>query len=351
MKNIFQTKKKWIIAFFVLILMYGIWHFIKNRHLSTKVPQDSVVVEVEKVKQGKIPLQGQAVGALVAARNVQLTSEVAGQVATILVRDGAFVKQGTPLIQLDDAVNKAKAESAKANLTFSEANYNRMHLLIKKGAVSQQAVDQALANLKEKKAIEKETRVLAEKMLIIAPFDGALGKIKVNPGEHVTVGQPLVSLTDTKNLRVEFNISEKYLAKVKMGQQVTLTTTSYPGKEFYGKVSFIAPTINTEDRTISIYADVPNQDGVLTAGLFVNVVHLMGEESNVMLIPSVSLVATIDGQQVFKVVNAKAVAVPVKIGLRTTNQVQVTQGLTSNDLVIVSGQHKIKDGAAIKLKS
>jgi membrane fusion protein (multidrug efflux system) len=295
-------------------------------------------------------LQEKAVGSLVAAKNMQLTPEVPGQIATILVRDGSLVKAGAPLIQLDDVVNKAKATSAKAKLTYSEGNYHRMQLLIKKGAISQQAVDQALADLKEKKAIEQESRVLAEKMLIVAPFDGVLGKVKVSTGEHVEVGQPLVSLTDIQNLRVEFNVSEKYLAKLKIGQQVTLTTSAFPGKEFYGKVSYIAPTINTEDHTISIYADVPNQDRMLTAGLFVNVVHLMGEEANVLFIPAVSLVATIDGQQVYKIVDGKAVSVPVKIGHRTTDKVQIMQGLMLDDVVVISGQHKLKDGTSVKLK-
>ena len=226
-----------------------------------------------------------------------------------------------------------------------------MVALGKKGAISRQAIDQALADLKEKKSIEKEARTLAEKMLITAPFDGVLGKVRVNPGEHVAIGQQLASLTDTQNLRVEFNISEKHLRNLKVGQQVTLKTTAYPEKEFYGKVSYIAPTINTEDRTISIYADVPNQDGQLTAGLFVNVTHLLGNQANALLIPAVSLVATIDGQQVYKIVSDKAVAVSVKIGQRTTDQVQVIEGLLLGDVVVTSGQHKLKDGSLVKLKS
>lgn len=351
MQRILKTKKAKLIAAGIVISSIVIWQIVKHHHRTAAFAQDAVVVDVKKVAQGNISIEARAVGTLVAARSVQLAPEVAGQVAKILVHDGALVKTGTPLIQLDDVVNKAKAEAAKATLTYSEANYGRMQQLANKGVISKQAIEQASADLKEKKALEQESRVLAEKMQITAPFDGVIGKVKVNLGEHVTIGQTVVALTDTQNLRVEFTISEKYLAKLKIGQQVSLTTSAYPGQTFFGKVSYIAPTINTEDRTISTYADVPNQDGRLTAGLFVNVTQLLGEENNIILIPSVSLVATIDGQQVYKVIDGKATAVPVMVGLRTQDQVQITQGITLGDTVVIAGQHKIKDGTAVKVKA
>lgn len=350
-KNILQDRKKVLITLIVFTLLWGIWHWIKVYRAGAIPSQEAIFVEVQLVKQGNLPIEAQAVGSLVAAKNVLLTTEVPGKVAQILVRDGIFVKQGTPLIQLDDTVNKAKADSAQANLIYSEANYKRMVLLGKKGAISQQAIDQSIADFKEKKAIEKEARILAEKMQIVAPFDGVIGKIRVSPGEYVAVGQPLVSLTDTHNLRVEYTISEKYLAKLALGQAIVLKSSAFPDQVFTGKVSFISPTINTEDRTISIYADVPNQNNKLAPGLFVNVTQSLGMENNVLLIPSVSLVATIDGQQVFKVINGKAVSVAVHIGQRTEKNVQVTGGLFLNDTIVTAGQHKIKDGTPVKLKA
>lgn len=351
MKTILRSKKIVIIAIIVTTLAFGIWKVFKKNHHAAPMTQDPVIVEVKKIKKGNIEIEAQAAGTLVAAQNVTVTPEVAGVVEKILVEDGAFVKRGTPLIQLDSTVNKAKAESAKANFTYSSSNHNRMLWLGKKGAISQQAIDQALADMKEKKALAEEARVQVEKMVLTAPFDGKLGKIKVNKGEHVNIGQAIVSLTDTQHLRVEYSISEKYFAYIKLGQLVSLTTTTYPGKEFHGKVAYISPTINTEDRTVSVYADVPNDAGLLTAGLFVNVKHILGMENNVLLIPAVSLVATIDGQQVFKVVNDKAVAVLIKIGQRTMEQVQVIHGLSIDDTVVISGQHKIKDGSPVKFKS
>jgi membrane fusion protein (multidrug efflux system) len=345
-----RTKKGILLIAFACILI-GSVYYIKHHKQAPEKAQDAIVVEMKKVEQGSIPIAAETVGTLVANKHVQLTSESAGQVKKIFVHDGQALAEGQIILQLDDTIYRAKADSAKANLVFSEASYNRMVALSKKGAVSLQVLDQALANLKEKRAIEKENRTLAEKMLIKAPFSGVLGKIKVTEGEHISVGQALVSLTDTKNLRVEFNISDKYLAKLKISQQVTLKTSAYPKQEFYGKVSFIAPTINSEDHTISIAADVPNQEGALTAGLFVNVTHLLGQANQVLLIPSVSILATIDGQQVYKVMDGKAVPVPVVVGQRTLDQVEIMEGLKLNDTVVVAGQHKLREGVAVVNKA
>ncbi len=347
----FRTKKGVALLVVFVCMLVGSIYYIKYHKKKKKKKSDAIVVEMKAVVQGSIPIVAETVGTLVANKHVQLISESAGQVKKIFVRDGQAVAEGQAILQLDDTVYRAKADSAKANLVFSEANYNRMVILSKKGAVSLQILDQALANLKEKRAIEKESRTLAEKMLIKAPFNGVLGKIKVTEGEHVNVGQSLTFLTDTKNLRVEFNISDKYLAKLKVGQQVTLKTSAYPKQAFYGKVSFIAPTINSEDHTISIAADVPNQDSALTAGLFVNVTHLLGEANQVLLIPSVSILATIDGQQVYKVVNGKAVPVPVVVGQRTLDQVEIMEGLKLNDIVVVAGQHKLREGVTVTNKA
>lgn len=348
MKKWLKLKKTWLI--FIVIVAIASWQWMKYKHMSATPEQEATVVEVVKVQQGEISLETQSVGSLVAAKNIQVTTEIAGQIDNILFQDGSFVKKGTPLIILDDAVSKAKYASAKANYDYSESNYQRMLVLSHKGAVAQQTMDQAKATLAEKKAAAEEARVLVEKASLVAPFDGVLGKAKVSPGEFVNVGQALVSLTDIDNLRVEFNVSEKYFADVKIGQQVTLKSSAYPSKAFYGKVAYIAPTINTEGRTISVYADVPNQDHMLTAGLFVNVTLLLGTKNNVLLIPASSLVATIDGQQVYKVVNNKAVAVNLTLGQRTENQVQVIEGLALGDVVVVAGQQKIKDGALVKFK-
>jgi membrane fusion protein (multidrug efflux system) len=346
-----NKRKLLIIGAIAIIALVSLIYGIKHHRNQSRAIQDTVIVEATHVIVGDIPLQAKAVGTLSAAKNVEITPEFAGLVSAVLFQDGTFVKQGTPLIQLDDKVFKSKAESAKAALFYSETNFKRMQLLGKQGVIAKQAIDSALAELKQKQADAEQSQVALDKMKLIAPFDGVLGKSQVSPGNYVTVGQSLVSLTDIQHLRVEYSISEKYLPQLKLGQTVKITTNAYPGKEFVGKVSYISPTINAEDRTISLYADITNEDRSLTAGLFVSATQFLGVNKNAILVPAESLLATIDGQKVFKIVDGKAISAPVKIGERTSASAQIIEGITQNDVIVTAGQEKLKDGMPVEIKS
>ena len=133
----------------------------------------------------------------------------------------------------------------------------------------------------------------------MAPFDGVVGKSSISEGDFVNNGQKLVTLTDITHLRIEYSLAEKYLASLKLGQQVNITTASYPNRHFIGKVAFVSPTVDTDSRTISMYADILNDDKLLASGMFVDVSHSLGVDEQVLMVPERSLVPILDGQQVF----------------------------------------------------
>lgn len=343
-------KKKMIIVSLLIFLALSISFVIKYRSQTDAAEANLIWVKAIKVKETSLPLEAAAIGTLV-ARSVEITPETPGHVKNILFHDGSFVKQGTPLIQLDDAIYKAKYEFSKAQLSYSENDFKRKTLLGKQGAIAKQAIDQADADLKEKRANALENAVMVDKMNLTAPFDGMVGKSKVNPGDYVTTGQSVVTLTDTKHLRIEYNVPEKYLPALKLGQTVKITTSTYPGKIFTGQVSFISPTINTDNRSVPLYAEVANGDNALAAGMFVNVSHSLGIEEHVLMIPARSLVPILEGVQVYKVVEGKAFAIKVEIGKRTEENVQILQGLSPGDIVITDGQLKVKNNVLVKIKT
>lgn len=343
-----MTKKKT----FILITLIALTSlgFYKYYSKATLTKPEAVWVETSMVKETTLPLEIHATGTLV-ARSVEITPEVAGHVNKIYFKDGTEVDQGSLLIQLDDALYQAQYQSAKAQLVYSENDYKRKTLLGKLGAISKQAIELAKADLTEKRAIADEKEVMLNKMKLTAPFTGVVGKSGVNSGDYVTMGKSMVTLTETKYLRIEYNVSEKYLPLLKRGQKVKITALAYPKKVFTGKVSFISPTINVENRSVSLYADIVNDDQLLAAGMFVNATQALGSEERTIMIPARSLVPIIDGEQVYKIVDGKAYPVTILIGRRVGNNVQVLQGLAVGDAVITDGQHKVKNGMVVKIKS
>jgi len=348
MKKLFMQRNKiWLIL--VALLIAFLWGIHVYRSATAESDADVVWVAAAPVKTAALPMTAHAIGTLV-ARSVQITPEIAGHVEKIFFHDGAEVAQGEPLIQLDDAIYKAKNASAAAQLVYSQNNYNRMVLLGKQGAIAKQAIDQANADLQQKKADAEESAVMLKKMTLTAPFAGVVGESKVNPGDYVTIGQSVVTLTDTQHLHLEYNVPEKLLPFLKIGQVVKITSSTYPSKVFFGKVSFISPTINTDNRSISLYAEVPNNQKVLASGMFVNATQSLGEDKRVMLVPARSLVPGIDGEQIYKIVNGKAQAVNVKLGKRVKDEVEIVAGLAIGDQIITDGQLKVKNGMTVKVK-
>lgn len=344
-----MKKKIFIAGLTILSITFGAAVFAKF-HLRPKAYQaDEILVEATVVKAVNIPLEVNAIGTVV-AKSVEITPALAGHVQKILFRDGSFVKQNIPLIQLDNAIYKAKYASATAQEVFSEATYKRMRLLGKRGVIAKQAIEQAEADFKEKRAAAQENEVILNKMLLKAPFAGVVGKTKVNPGDYVTVGQGVVTLTDIKHLRIEYNVPEKYLPLLKGGQEVKITTATYPEKIFVGNLLFISPTINTDNRSISLYAEIANENNLLAAGMFVDVAQSLGTEEQVLMIPARSLVPILDGEEVYKIVNGKAFATSIVIGKRIGESVQVIEGLSPGDMIITDGQLKVRNGAPVTVK-
>lgn len=343
-----KQKKKRII---VIALVVGVALLaLKWQRQQGGEQDEAVLVEVATVQESTVPMEARALGTL-SARSVEIMSEATGQVQKIYFQDGTQVKQGTVLLQLDDAVLAAKLASVKADYHYTEGNYNRMLPLGKKGYIAKDALEKAEAELKKKKAEMAENEVMLGHTKLVAPFDGAAGKCKVSEGEYVAAGQSVVTLTDTQHLRVEYNLPEKYLPLVKIGQEVKVTSAAYPGKFFTGKVSFVSPTINVESRSIALYADVPNDKNELASGMLVDVVQSLDKTEHALMIPARSLVPILDGQQVFKIVNGKASAANVVIGKRTKNEVQILQGLAAGDKVITDGQMKVRNTTPVKVKS
>lgn len=344
-----HMNKKKILIFGVIISTVALAIIFKFKSPQSSRIENDTWVQASPVKVASIPMQVVAIGTL-SAKSVEITPAVSGHVEKISFEDGSFVKKGTILIELDEAIYKAQYESAKAKLAYSQSYFKRMSLLGKKGVVAKQVIDQAEADLKEKRANTQEIEVMLNKMKLKAPFDGVVGKSKINLGDYITLGKGVVELTDTSHLRAEYMLPEKYLPLIRLHQKVMVTTSAYPDKTFIGKVSFISPTINVENRSVALYADVLNPQNMLVPGLYVKISQSLGTTQPSLMVPAKSLVPLLEGEQVYKIVDNKAYGVKVMIGKRTKEEVQIIQGLTAKDVVITDGQFKIKNGMKVKIK-
>lgn len=310
--------------------------------------QAPTIVQVSTASVGNIPQTISSLGTLEAEKSVVLSAQAAGLIQSIFFKNGQTVAKNMPIIQLDDKVAQANHGKALTQLQVDQSNYTRA-----KEAASAYSVQQLL-QLKAKAISDKADVASAaaalEQMKVLAPFDGVLGTFKKQTGDYVNAGDALVTLVNIDELKADYNIAESYKPMLKQGQLVTITVSAYPNKKFYGTVNYISPSVATDTRTVQIQALVSNQKSLLSPGMFVKVEQNIGNLSHVVLIPDQAVMADIKGYYVYKAIGSKAVKTYIKMGQRTSSQVQVLSGIKAGVTIIIAGQDKLEDGQAIQVQ-
>lgn len=307
----------------------------------------AVAVETARVQVLDFTDEAAAVGTLKSSESVVLRPEVAGRVDTINFRDGAAVARGSLLLTLDAAVQEAELQQAKANLGLAQSNFRRNLELLEKKFVSQQAVDNVAATLKVQEAAVQLAQAKVDKTRIKAPFNGVVGLRSVSVGDYVKEGQELINIEETGTLKVDFRLPEAYLSRLARGQAVELSSDTLPGHRFQAVLDAVDPLVDQSGRAVSCRARLNNPQGQLRPGMFARVRLIFGERKGVLMLPEQALVSGA-APMVFKVVDGKAVAAKVKVGVRRAGQMEIVEGLAVGDLVVTAGQLKLREGMPVR---
>jgi membrane fusion protein, multidrug efflux system len=308
-----------------------------------------IVVEAQKVAVVRLPQTLTAVGSLRSDETVIVRPEVAGRVAEILFREGERAEKGQPLVRLDDSVQRADLEKARANLVLSKSKFERAVDLRQKGFLSSQAADEAENILKVAKADVELMEARVAKTTIRAPFSGTLGLRQVSVGDYVKEGQDMVNLESLDPLKVDFRVPENANSLVKGRQDLQVTLDAIPDKAYDGRVYAINPLVDANGRSIVIRAQVPNRDGRLRPGMFARVRLFTSGERESIVVPEESLFPLGDDKFVYKVVDGKAARQKVEIGQRREGRVEIMSGLAAQDVVVTAGVIKLREGAPVTL--
>jgi membrane fusion protein (multidrug efflux system) len=308
-----------------------------------------IVVEASKVSVVRLPQSLTAVGSLRSDETVILRPEIVGRVSQILFKEGERVTKGAVLVKLDDSVQQADADRAKANLVLSKSKYERAVGLRNQGFISGQAKDEAENTLKVAEADYEVVQARLAKTAIRAPFSGTVGLRQVSIGDYVKEGQDMVNLESLDPLKVDFRVPEIYLTQVRSGQTLQITLDAIPDRAFDGRVVAINPLIDANGRSIVIRAQVPNKDGKLRPGMFARVRLFVSESKDAFVIPEESLFPVGDDKYVYKVVDGKAARQKVEIGQRREGRVEIVNGLSAEDVVVTAGGLKLREGAAVTI--
>ena len=336
---------------------------------ATNAPPRAAGVEVAKVEKIALQDDAQSVGSLRSRQSVMMRPEVAGRVSALGFGDGTRVRKGQMLVQLDDILQRAELRQAQAQLSIAQAALKRNQELVAQNFVAQRVLDESQANMQVVEAQQALAQAKLSRMAIRAPFNGTVGLRVVNLGDYVKDGADLVNLEDTSSMYVDFRLPEHYQGKLKLQQAVELALDAIPGQRFKARVQAIDPLLDVNGRSVGVRAVVSNTSGESTPlrpGMFARVTTIFSVNEAALVVPEEAIVPQGGRQFVIRVVDPLVLPVSpeslppeskfvsmrqeVKLGVRRQGKVEITDGLTEGQTVVLAGQQRLqKDGTPLRV--
>lgn len=300
-----------------------------------------------------------SIGTLQAVQEVTIAPEVEGRITAIHFQAGQTIKAGDPIIQLNDESEQANLKFFQAQLNYSTATVNRSKKLIKSSFESQALLEQKSATELQNEAQVLQSQAVINKKNVRAPFDGILGIRQVNLGQYLQPGTAIVSLTNPKKLFIDFSRPEQDKAILSSGQKILIKVDAYPGKVFEATLSTIEPQVSTETRNIKIQGTMDNEDLLLSPGMFAEIKVILPSTTPSIVVPETAIDFSLYGNAVYVVIDGEPdkKGKPqkivkrryVEVGDHQNGKAAILKGIKAGDLVVISGQLKLEDGASVSV--
>ena len=310
-----------------------------------------VGVEAERAQSMAITEEVFAVGNLRANESVTIRPEIAGRVVRIGFTEGALVRKGDLLVELDRSVLLAQVEQARAELDLSKANYDRTADLAERKFVSESAKDQAAANLSVQQAKLRLAEAQLAKTQIFAPFNGVVGLRNFSVGDYVREAADLVVLEDVSQMKVDLRLPERFLGELKPGLSVEMRVDAYPQRVFRAALLALDVQVSADGRAMVARGMLANQEFLLRSGMFARARIVLKERGSAVMVPEEAVYPMGADIYVYKIIDGKAMRTKVATGVRRDGKVEITEGVAVGELVVTAGQIKLaRDGTEVRVQ-
>ena len=291
----------------------------------------------------------EAIGTSSANESITVTAKVTGVIRTLNFDDGQYVEKGAEIAAINAGEQDGRLSAELANYDEQRKELQRITDLAKSNNVSQARIDQQTSAVRKAEANLASARARVADYRITAPFAGVLGTRKVSMGALVSPGTVITTLDDISTIKLDFSVSETFLATLRPGLDIEATSSAYQGEVFKGKVVSVDSRVDTVTRSVGIRAIVPNKDARLKPGMLM-VIDLIKDRRQSLMIPEEALIPENNKQYVFTVgLDNVASRVQIAIGRRRVGSVEVLEGLNQGDLVVTEGTMELRPGAKVQI--
>ena len=353
-----MNTRKWLVAIVIVIGAIAAWALYPKTPATQQAPTEAqqkgkkgaqaVLVVTAPVQVSEVQTTFEALGTTNANEAITITSKVTGVVQKINFIEGQVVPKGHLLVDLDSREMRATLAAAVADEATARANYERAAQLLTSGSAPKATVQTLLSTLEGARARAEASRARLADFTITAPFSGRLGLRRLSAGALVSAGTVITTLDDLSVVKVDFSIPETLISRVKAGAKMVARSDAYPAHAFEGITRTVDSRIDPQTRAVEVRAEIPNPENTLRAGMLLTVVLTLDKREAALLIPEEALVPEGESQFVFVIENGRATKRKVVIGERQRGRVEVREGLSSKDSVIIGGVQRLRDGVQVR---
>lgn len=369
-----STRKRMFWTLLITVLVFGgvfaLWGAMRTMMNSffDDMPQPPVSVATFEARAERWSGRLEAVGTLVAVNGTDVTTEAGGVVQRITFEPGQPVKAGSLLVELTSDAELATLEALEASANLARVQADRWRALGTEQLVSQAEVEERATQAATARAQAESQRALIAQKRIRAPFDGVLGIRKVDLGEYLAPGAPIVSLQSLDPIFLDFTLPEQELGSLREGMAVHARVDSIGGRDFEGQVTAIEPAVDPDTRNFRVQATFDNPDHLLRPGAFARVEFEVGEDEDVVVIPQTAVAFNPYGNVVYVVIPAEddgentdeADAEGDRLIVRQRfidtgptrgDMIVVTRGLAPGETVVNGGLLRLRNDAAVVINN
>ncbi|AEI47139.1 efflux transporter, RND family, MFP subunit [Runella slithyformis DSM 19594] len=290
----------------------------------------------------------EANGTIIPGEFTELRPEVSGRLTYLNVPEGKSVAQGTVLARINSADLEAQVQRTKVQLETATKTEERLKQLLDVNGINQSDYDAALNTVNTLKADVAYTQTLIDKTVVRAPFTGTVGLRQVSPGAYVTPASILATMQQLGKMKIDFTLPEENSDLIRIGSVVKVKLEGRDTTMRKATVIALEPQANRLTRNLMVRAVL--DDARVNPGAFAKVIISSGNNKKAILIPTNAIIPDDKNNQVIIVKEGKATFVNVQTGTRTANNVEITQGISEGDSVVVTGVLFAKPGSTLKVR-
>lgn len=347
----------WVVVLGVLVFIFSLYQDIRTeRSRLEKIKQEAIKKETPPIRvitltviPGRLEDKIKLPGYIEPAENLLVKAEVPGQVVQILTKEGAHIKQGQLIAQLDDRDYTSRLARIEANHRLAKLEYDRIYSLDKKKITAASRLDEIEARLTDVSAQRDEAELALNRTRILAPIEGRINEIIAKQGSFLSVGDPVAQILRVSDVKVTVGIPESDVVFFLDLNEATVVIDALNKRRLIGKKVFLSRQPRNLARLFDLELKIPNPDGHVLPGMFASVELVRAVYEKALVIPLYAVINQGDEQFVYIEKDGSAQKVPVKTGQLVNWQVHITSGISANDNVIVVGHRLLNDAQPVEV--